>query len=844
MTARATPFALPLLHPLRIGGVDVSARFGVVVEVGESAEALERAPLAARGIDDLLGIAEVAWLPQAGVPDWSDAAALRIGVETAQLDRAARQADRPLAALLGGVRRTRIRLNALLTARAPRACAAQAVALVAAGFGCLKLKLDGADVAGNCRRLTAVRAAIGPDIALRADANAAWTVAEAVAALHRLAVFDLEYVEQPVAGIAALAAVRRAVPMRIAADEAITGAGALAEIIAAGAADVIVLKPSLLGLRDSIALAARVHAAGLDVVVTSVLDTTLGIAAAAHVAAAVEGPLLACGLATADLLAGDLAATPLPIERGELLLPQGAGLGVDLDREALDRWRMATSFNPLTSASAARVASPTSSLNVAFATSGHAARVSLLAQRARTHGQRLALQRDTIALTFAALAEQAAAASARLAAAGIGTGDRVALLIADRLAFAVWLHGVTQLGAVAVPLGVRAPAAEVARHLAACRCRALVADTETAAIAAALPAALCGARFDAADLTTAALSPPAPPGLNAPHSVVFTSGSSGTPKAVLLTHGNHLWSAIGSAVALGVRDDDRWLACLPPHHVGGLSILMRSVVSAVPVILHQRFDPLEVNRAFDDDGVTLVSLVANMLQRVLDARGARPLPPALRCVLLGGGPAPQALLDECARRGVPLALTYGMTETASQLVTNGRPLLGAALRIMRDGAPVESGQVGMIEVCGPMLSPGYWQGGALIATGDWLRTNDLGYCDTEGGLHIVGRTDDVLISGGENVHPHEVERALEAHPAVAEACVFGLPDAVWGETVAACVRARPGAVIDAAALATYARGALAAFKVPRHIAVVADFPRTAAGKVRRRAVRDAALAAP
>jgi len=821
VSARATPFAVPLRRPLAIGGDTVAARYGMLVELGEELAPRARAPLDGPSSG---GLAEVAWLPRSGMPDWSDARAARIGLEAAELDRVARRRGQPLADALGGVRRTRIALNALLTERAPERCAAEGLAYVAAGFRCLKLKLTPRDLAGDCQRLRALRAALGPDIALRVDANAAWSVDDAIAALHVLAPFDLEYVEQPVAAIAELAAVRRAVPMRVAADESLTGATALGQIIAAQAADVVVLKPTLIGLRESVALAARAHAAGLGVVVTSGLDTTLGIAAAAHVAAAIEAPLLPCGLATAELLAGDLALARLAVETGELILPLGPGLGVELDRAALDRWRLATSF--ALDERAPQRGAPGSP--------GEAT--------ARTHGDRIALQCGAAAWTFAELARRAGAIGAHLVAHGIGAGDHVALLLTDRLAFAAWLHGITRIGAVALPLGERLTAGELARQLDACPCRATVTDAGLAPLAATLPAHQRGVLLDAADYRDDA-SPyrgVAPPH-EAPHTVVFTSGSTGAPKAVLLTHRNHLASAVGAALALGVRDDDRWLACLPLHHVGGLAILMRSVVSAVPVVLHGRFDPVAVNDAIDAERITLVSLVAAMLQQLLDTRGARPFPATLRWILLGGGPAPQALLDECRRRSLPVALTYGMTETASQLVTNGIPLLGAGVRIMRDGMAVGEGQTGLIEASGPMISPGYLRDAALVAAGTWLRTRDLGRFAADGRLEIVGRADDMLISGGENVHPREVELALEAHPAVAEACVFGLPDPAWGERVAAWVRPRAGQRIDAAALARYARTRLAGFKVPRRIEVVADFPRTAAGKIVRRAVRDAAL---
>src|SRR5262249_10118001 len=137
----------------------------------------------------------------------------------------------------------------------------------------------------------------------------------------------------------------------------------------------------------------------------------------------------------------------------------------------------------------------------------------------------------------------------------------------------------------------------------------------------------------------------------------------------VLTYGNQLWSAIGSALNLGVQPEDRWLACLPLFHVGGLAILMKSVVYGMPAVIHEAFDPARANNAIDEDGVTMISVVANMLQRMLEQRGGQPYPASLRCVLLGGGPAPQPLLEACAERDVPVVQTYGLTEAASQVTT-------------------------------------------------------------------------------------------------------------------------------------------------------------------------------
>jgi O-succinylbenzoic acid--CoA ligase len=257
-----------------------------------------------------------------------------------------------------------------------------------------------------------------------------------------------------------------------------------------------------------------------------------------------------------------------------------------------------------------------------------------------------------------------------------------------------------------------------------------------------------------------------------------------------------------------------------------------------------------VNRAIDEDGVTIVSVVSTMLQRMLDQRGDRPYPAALRCVLLGGGPAPQPLLEACAKHGVPVVQTYGLTETAAQVATlapadalrklgsAGQPLLPTELRIVSAGAM----DVGEILVRGPTVMRGYInrpEETALALRDGWLHTGDLGYLDGEGYLHVVGRRHDLIISGGENIYPAEVESVLLVHPAIEEAAVVGLPDTRWGHVPAAAVKLRGGMAASEAELIDFCREQLAGYKVPRLVRFVATLPRNAAGKLLRAAVHAA-----
>ncbi len=325
--------------------------------------------------------------------------------------------------------------------------------------------------------------------------------------------------------------------------------------------------------------------------------------------------------------------------------------------------------------------------------------------------------------------------------------------------------------------------------------------------------------------------------LDAIAAVLHTSGTTSTPHPVALTYGNFLWSAIGSAVALGSDREERWLCALPVCHVGGLSILLRSCIYATTAVVHESFQTDRALAALAEDDITLVSLVATTLARLLDA-GLRE-PPALRCALTGGGPLSPELVARAREAGVPVGLTYGLTEACSQVSTEpvaslssgaeralgrpstaGPPLFCTRVQIAADGE---------ILVRGPTVAPG------ALAPDGWLHTGDLGSLDGEGRLSVGGRKADTIISGGENVAPAEVEAALESHPEVIEAGVLGLSDPRWGEAVAAVVLARPGSSVTGEALRAHCELALAHYKMPKQVTLVTEpLPRTASGKLLRR----------
>ncbi len=321
-----------------------------------------------------------------------------------------------------------------------------------------------------------------------------------------------------------------------------------------------------------------------------------------------------------------------------------------------------------------------------------------------------------------------------------------------------------------------------------------------------------------------------------PLAIVRTSGSAGRPKGVVLSRRAFLAATRASAANLGWRDDDRWLLSLPIAHIGGLSIVTRCLAARRTVVLRSlpRFSAEAVVEILAVDRVTLLSLVPTTLKRLLDLPGYR-LPSSVRVVLVGGAAVPAGLRQRAVERGWPVLTTYGLTEACSQVATqrwgdlegdsSGAKLVpGMELRIRN----------GVIEIRGPNLMTGYLTVGeeSPFDPAGWFATGDCGCLDSAGRLHVVGRRDDVIVSGGENVHPREVEEVLLSHPAIVEACVFGVPDEEWGQAVAAALVA----VVPPADshLASHLDSGLAGYRRPKQIAFLSELPRGATGKVDRR----------
>jgi O-succinylbenzoic acid--CoA ligase len=293
--------------------------------------------------------------------------------------------------------------------------------------------------------------------------------------------------------------------------------------------------------------------------------------------------------------------------------------------------------------------------------------------------------------------------------------------------------------------------------------------------------------------------------------VVATSGTTGEPKGVVLTHDAVASSAAATSARLSVDVScDRWLACLPVAHIGGLAVITRALVTGTPLSVLPRFDALEVTRAARFEGTTLVSLVPTTLARV-DAG-------LFRTVVLGGSTPPASLPDN-------VVVTYGMTETASGVVYDGLALDGV------DACVVE----GEIMLRGPMLLRCYRDGRDPKTSDGWFATGDAGMVEPDGRITVSGRMSDLVITGGENVWPHAVEAVIAGHPLVGEVAVGGRPDPEWGERVVAwVVPADPNERPDLATLRTLVGEQLPAYAAPRELVLVAALPRATSGKVARR----------
>jgi len=455
--------------------------------------------------------------------------------------------------------------------------------------------------------------------------------------------------------------------------------------------------------------------------------------------------------------------------------------------------------------------------------------------------------------TFPQLRESVAFAATLLGTPGANSG-RIGVLSANRPGFVIAAHAAARSALCFVPLNWRQTPEELAWQIRSADIKTLIVDGPRIAAAEAATASEPVAIIDIAQFeqTTRLVSalPPAPPiQLDREAAVIFTSGTSGRPKGARITYGNLWFAAMGSSLRLGHSSHDVWLATMPLFHIGGLAMLYRGLICGNELVLQERFDP---DRALDaiDNGATLVSLVPAMLRRMIDCRPV-PWPHTLRRILLGGGPAPISLIQDALRLGLPLAPTYGLTESTSQVATldpidlprklgsSGIPLPTTGVRIVDGTLMLPPGQIGDIEVSGPTIFAGYLGGPSLqnAESGPWFATGDAGYLDDDGYLFVVDRRDDLIVSGGENVYPAEIERVLLEHPLVRDTGVIALSNEEWGSRPIAAVIWDGVSDLAEATLLEHCRGRLATYKIPDRIILLSAIPRSPSGKLLRGSLR-------
>ncbi|AST92969.1 MULTISPECIES: o-succinylbenzoate--CoA ligase [Sutcliffiella] len=473
-----------------------------------------------------------------------------------------------------------------------------------------------------------------------------------------------------------------------------------------------------------------------------------------------------------------------------------------------------------------------------------------LEKRAQISPAKMAIKTETSSITFEQLFTRSKELAYKIASFGIRKGDYVSIYMENSLNLMELIFALKNIGCITVLHNTRLTVEELTYQVKDSDSKIIITDEEKCSLLQEPWNHSFVYSFSTIDNTVKYEEVPIQHEFNLSDTdtIMYTSGTTGFPKGVKQTYGNHYWSATASALNLGIREDDCWLIAVPLFHISGLSILMRGVIYGMEVVLHTKFDPKKVNKAIRSEKVTIISVVTTMLSKLVDELGEESYPTSFRCMLAGGGPVPLSMLERCHEKNIPVVQTYGMTETCSQIVTlsatdaiskvgsSGKALFPCQLKIVVDGVEQGPNSPGEIVVKGPNVTTGYLHRASF--EDGWLYTGDIGYLDDEGFLYVLDRRSDLIISGGENIYPAEIESVLQSHPDVIDSGVTGVEDEKWGEVPNAFVVLKSGAKTTKEDIMNFLYDRLAKYKIPKRIMFVDTLPRNATNKLQRRKLKD------
>lgn len=476
---------------------------------------------------------------------------------------------------------------------------------------------------------------------------------------------------------------------------------------------------------------------------------------------------------------------------------------------------------------------------------------------ANKYPNRVAVLGKDFSITYAELLELVKSAASNLEdITQLVSGSKIAILLENRIEYILLIHAFGMIDSIPVLINTRLTNEEIMWQLAQLKIEKIIVSKTTFVKVEDLSKQFQCYSVDEAVPGTEYISLKGKKRLDVDNfslhkiqSLVFTSGTTGKPKTAVIRFSNLLASAMGSADRLGVNQNDIWMLTIPLYHVGGLSILIRSCLNGTTVFLDNKFKTEDIVELINQYNITLVSLVPTILQWLINYGAFSQPNPTLRLLLLGGDRTSIELIKACKKLDLPIATTYGMTETVSQIATAtktqvfskplsvGKPLKGIKITIVNDQLKIcNPNEVGEILISGNAVIGEYYNHSSDNFDINGFKSGDIGYLDQEGDLFILQRRVDLIISGGENIYPSEIEEVISKIDGVESACVVGINDTEWGQIPVAAIVLESGSYLDKGEILTICKETLASFKVPKMIFYIEELPRNSLGKINRKKV--------